>query len=178
MITEKNRNLLLQLKEQLENQKNTDIIVSEKKDTKDVEDHLSIDLSKWSFPETLESNSRRALKPFVKSQSLLAVKIEQSNISVWYSKGNMCLEYIDVYTVDPKSPRLFYSMKLDHIWVSHGWVNGAMTRKNQKHGYRTSLYLPAMVYEYSDAHGNVKYGLRAPYYYDAALDLNQYQIML
>lgn len=160
--------------EQLKNQETSTIVVGGNRDTR--VSNLSIDINRWNFPETLEGQNRRALKPFVKPQVLLAVRVEQSNMSVKWSKGNMCLEYIDVYTVDPKSPRLFYSMKLDHIWVSPGWVNGAMTRKNLKHGYEASLYLPAMAYGYSDAYNNVKYGLRAPYYH-VLEDLNEYQIV-
>ena len=176
MIKEQDRNLLLQLEKQLKNQENTNIIVGGNRDIKNTFNGLSININLWKFPKILEMESRSALKPYVKPQLLLAVKVEQSNISVPYSKGNMCLQYIDVYTVDPKKPRLFYSMKLDHVWVSHSWVSGAMTRKNLEHGDEAPLYLAAMAHEYEDAYNNVKYGLRAPYYH-VLEDLNEYQIV-
>lgn len=165
-ITTDQRNLLLQPSDRLKTL-----------DTKIVSNIFSTEFSRWSFREPSYDESRRALKPYVKSQALLAVKVERSNISVEKdSKGKMCLKNIDVYTVDPNYPRLFYSTKLSHIWVDSSWVYKAMTRKNLEHGDEAPLYLAATAYEYEDAYNNVKYGLRTPHYC-VNVDLNQYEIM-
>ena len=165
-LTTKNENLLLQPSDCLK-----------AKDTKPVFSIFSSEFSRWSFRKLSYDESRRVLKPYVKSQALLAVKVERSNISIDKdSKGKMCLKNIDVYTVDPNYPRLFHSTKLDHIWVESSWVNKAIARKNSVHGYKAPLYLAATALEYEDDLGNVKYGLRAPCYC-VKVDLNQYKIL-
>ena len=165
-ITTEQRNLLLQPSDRFK-----------AFDTKTAKHSFSAEFSRWSFRKPSYGESRRVLKPYVKSQALLAVKVERGNISVSKdSRGKMCLQNIDVYTVDPNYPRLFHSTKLRHIWVESSWVYKAISRKNSEHGRQAPLYLAAMAHEYEDDYGNVKYGLRAPHYCVKA-DLNQYKIM-
>ena len=177
MINDRNGNLLLQFSNCSEALEAKNTLVDGNEGTKIVSNIFSTEFSRWSFRKPSYDESRRALKPYVKSLALLAVKVEQSNISVRKdSKGNMCLQNIDVYTVDPNYPRLFHSTKLRHIWVESNWVCKAITRKNSAHGCKAPLYLAATAYEYEDDYSNVKYGLRTPHYC-VKVDLNQYKIM-
>ena len=176
MIDGKNRNLLLQFSDSLKTLEAETTVGNGNKSIKIVSNIFSTEFSRWSFRTPSYNKSRRALKPYVKSQALLAVKVERSNISVKKdSKGNMCLQNVYVYTVDPNYPRLFYSTKLNHIWVESSWVCKAIARKDLEHGLKAPLYLSATAYEYEDEYGNVKYGLRTPHY--LVEDLRQYEIM-